>query len=108
MMLASQRRLAARSARIAYGTDCGMYPFSHGNLEYQAMVAAWLSLARALQAATGNAAELLGHDDICVLETCAIADIVAMPGDPIADVTATTKVDLVVTDGRVRRQPEHP
>jgi imidazolonepropionase-like amidohydrolase len=107
-ILDSQRRIGASRAKIAYGTDCGMFPFSHGNLEFQAMVAAGLSPARALRAATGTAAELLDRHDIGVLEPGAVADIVAMPGDPIADITVTTKVDFVMTRGHIRRQPAHP
>ena len=43
----SQRRMTASHARIAFGTDCGMFPFSQGIREFQAMVAAGLSPARA-------------------------------------------------------------
>jgi hypothetical protein len=42
-ILASQRLLAATGVKVAYGTDCGMFPFSHGILEFQAMVAAGLT-----------------------------------------------------------------
>ena len=82
-ILASQRLLAASNVKIAYGTDCGMFPFTHGILEFQAMVNAGVSPARALKAATSVAAELLGRDDIGVLAPGKLADIVAMPGDPI-------------------------
>ena len=58
-ILASQRLLAGSQVKIAYGTDCGMFPFSHGILEFQAMVKAGLSPIRALKAATSVAAELL-------------------------------------------------
>jgi imidazolonepropionase-like amidohydrolase len=104
-ILQSQRRIASSTAKIAYGTDCGMFPFSHGNLEFQAMVKAGLGPARALRAATGTAAELLGRSDIGVLEPGALADIVAMPGDPITDIAATTNVDFVMIGGQTRRQP---
>jgi hypothetical protein len=50
------------------------------------MVAAGINPARALRAATATAAELLGREDIGVLEPGRVADIVAMPGDPIADI----------------------
>ena len=105
-IIQSQRRIAASRVKIAYGTDCGMFPFSHGNLEFQAMVKAGLNPARALRSATGTAAELLGRNDIGVLAPGALADIVAMPGDPITDIAATTKVDFVMIAGRVRRLPQ--
>ncbi len=104
-ILASQRLLAQSQVKIAYGTDCGMFPFSHGILEFQAMVKAGLSPIRALKAATSVAAELLNRDDLGVLAPGKTADIVAMPGDPIADISATAKVDFVMKDGIVFRKP---
>ncbi|WP_414474434.1 amidohydrolase family protein [Microvirga sp. M2] len=100
---AAQQRIARSAAKVAYGTDCGMFPFSHGILEFQAMVAAGLSPARALKAATSVAAELLQRDDLGVLASGKQADIVAMPGDPLADISVTTKVDFVMKAGRVYR-----
>ena len=107
-IIEAQRRIAASRVKIAYGTDCGMFPFSHGNLEFQAMVNAGLDPARALRAATGTAAELLGRSNIGALEPGAVADIIAMPGDPIDDITLTTSVDFVMIGGQVRRQPAPP
>lgn len=103
----SQRLIAGSAVKIAYGTDCGMFPFSHGILEFQAMVAAGLTPVRALRAATSVAAELLGQDDIGVLAVGKHADIVAMPGDPLADISATANVDFVMKSGRIYRSPEH-
>ena len=100
---AAQRRIARSTAKVAYGTDCGMFPFSHGILEFQAMVAAGLTAVRALKAATSVAAELLQRDDIGVLAPGKQADIVAMPGDPLADIAATANVDFVMRAGRIYR-----
>lgn len=99
----SQRRMTASHAKIAFGTDCGMFPFSRGILEFQAMVEAGLSTVRALKAATSVAADLLQQNDIGVLEAGRMADIVGMEGDPIADITATARVDFVMRGGRVYR-----
>jgi imidazolonepropionase-like amidohydrolase len=108
-ILASQRLLAASQVKLAFGTDCGMFPFSHGILEFQAMVNAGVSPARALKAATSIAAELLGRDDLGVLAPGKLADIVAMPGDPFADISVTAKVDFVMKDGVVYHAPgAHP
>jgi imidazolonepropionase-like amidohydrolase len=104
-ILSSQRLIAASDVKIAYGTDCGMFPFGHGILEFQAMVAAGLTPARALKAATSVAAELLQQDDIGVLAVGKHADMVAMPGDPLADISVTAKVDFVMKSGRVYRSP---
>ncbi|MPV88114.1 metal-dependent hydrolase family protein [Georgenia ruanii] len=105
-ILRSQRLVAASDARVVFGTDCGMFPFSHGILEFQAMVAAGLSELRALQAATSVAAEMLGRDDIGVLRPGARADVVAMAGNPLDDIAATARVDFVMHDGAVYRRPE--
>jgi imidazolonepropionase-like amidohydrolase len=99
----SQRRMTTSRAKIAYGTDCGMFPFAHGILEFQAMVAAGLSAPRALKAATSVAAELLQRPDLGALEVGRQADIIAMPGDPIADIAATANVDFVMRGGRIYR-----
>ncbi|MDW6021315.1 amidohydrolase family protein [Mesorhizobium sp. BAC0120] len=99
----AQRRMARSNAKIAYGTDCGMFPFSDGILEFQAMTAAGLSPARALKAGTAVAAELLQRDDIGMLAPGKLADIVAMPGDPFEDIAVTAKVDFVMKGGQVYR-----
>jgi imidazolonepropionase-like amidohydrolase len=104
-VLASQRRIAASNVKIAFGTDSGLIPFEQGVQEFQAMAAAGVPPVRALQAATSVAAELLGRDDLGVLEAGRRADLVAMPGDPTTDIGATAEVDFVMSRGSVRRQP---
>src|SRR3954454_1717941 len=103
-IIASQRLIAASEVKVAYGTDCGMFPFKHGILEFQAMVAAGLTPIRALRAATSIAAEMLQRSDLGVIAPGKLADIIAMPGDPLADIAATTKVDFVMKDGVVYRR----
>lgn len=102
----AQRLLAGSDVKIAFGTDCGMFPFSHGILEFQAMVAAGLSPLRALKAGTSVAAELLARDDLGVLRSGACADVVAMRGDPLEDIAATASVDFVMRGGTVYRRPD--
>jgi imidazolonepropionase-like amidohydrolase len=99
----AQQRIVASQAPVAYGTDCGMCPCSHGILELQVMVAAGLAPLRALKAATSVAASLVQRDDMGVLASGTQADIVAMPGDPMADIAATAKVDCVMRAGRIDR-----
>lgn len=102
-ILQAQQMIAQSDLKIAYGTDCGMFPFSHGINEFQAMVGAGIPPLRALRAATSVAAQLLCRADIGVLEPGARADIVAMAGNPLEDITATTRVDFVMRRGVVRR-----
>jgi imidazolonepropionase-like amidohydrolase len=103
---AAQRRVAASDVKVAYGTDCGFIPFDDGVNEFQAMTRAGMSNVRALRAATSVAAELLDRDDLGALESGRVADIVAMPGDPTADITATTEVDFVMSGGDVYRSTQ--
>lgn len=107
-VIAAQRRVAASDVKIAYGTDCGFIGFDDGINEFQAMVRAGLSSVRALQAATGVAAEMLRRDDLGVLEAGRKADIVAMRGDPTTDIAATTGVDFVMSAGNVFRGTGNP
>ena len=64
-----------------------------------------MSPAEALQAATVRAAEVLGVTDQGAIEVGQRADIVAMPGNPIADINAVLAVDFVMKDGAVNRRP---
>jgi imidazolonepropionase-like amidohydrolase len=105
-ILDTQRLIARSGVKVAFGTDCGMFPFSHGIREFQAMVAAGLSPLRALQAGTSVAAELLARDDLGVLKPGACADIVAMPGNPLDDIAVTARVDFVMRSGKAHRRPD--
>lgn len=99
----AQMRIAQSNVKVAFGTDCGMFPFSEGILEFQAMVAAGLTPTRALKAGTSVAAELLQREDLGIIAPGKHADIVAMQGDPFKDIAVTAKVDFVMKAGRVYR-----
>jgi imidazolonepropionase-like amidohydrolase len=99
----SQRRLAASTVKIAFGTDAGMFPFAQGILEFQAMTAAGLEPVRALRSAMSVAAELLDCPAIGSLAVGQAADLAAMPGDPTTDISATAAVDWVMRAGKVVR-----
>jgi imidazolonepropionase-like amidohydrolase len=91
--------------KIAFGTDMGVGPHGDNAREFLYMVEAGIPANVALQAATIRAAEVLGVDDQGVLEAGKRADIIAVPGDPVADINAVLKVDFVMKDGKVYRQP---
>ena len=99
----AQRLIANSSVKIAFSTDAGMFPFADGAKEFAAMVECGLDPARALRAGMSVAAELLRCDEIGSLAVGKVADIVAMPGDPIEDITVTERVDFVMQAGRVVR-----
>ncbi|MFC5431647.1 amidohydrolase family protein [Paraburkholderia denitrificans] len=103
----AQRRIAHSDVKVAFGTDCGMFPFENGILEFQAMVAAGISPLRALKAATSVAAELLQQDDIGVIAEGKRADIVAMRGDPLKDIRYTETVDFIMKGGQIYRNESY-
>ena len=91
--------------KIGFGTDMGMGPHGDNAREFIYMVEAGMPAAYALQSATIRAAEVLGVEDQGVLEAGQRADIIAMPGDPVADIQNVMKVDFVMKDGIVYREP---
>jgi imidazolonepropionase-like amidohydrolase len=91
--------------KIAFGTDMGVGPHGDNAREFIYMVEAGIPAAEALQAATVRAAEVLGVDDQGVIEAGKRADIVAVPGDPVADIQRVLDVALVMKDGVLFKQP---
>jgi imidazolonepropionase-like amidohydrolase len=97
--------LAASDVRIAFGTDAGMFPHHDNWREFPMMVSTGITELRALRAATSEAAELLGLDDLGVIAEGKIADLIAMPGDPFADINVTGQVDFVMKEGVIYQDP---
>lgn len=89
--------------KIAFGTDSGVSPHGDNAREFVYMVEAGIPPAYALQSATYFAAQVLGVDDQGLLEPGQRADIVAVPGDPLADIAVVLKIDFVMKDGVVYR-----
>ena len=95
--------------RIAFGTDAAVYPHGQNAKEFKYMVDAGIPAAYALQAATRNAAELLGRgDDLGALAPGRYADVVAVRGDPLADITRMQAVEFVMKGGTVYRRDGKP
>lgn len=98
-------REAARSGvKIALGTDSGVEPHGRNAHEFGLMVDGGLSPAAALRAGTSEAADLLGvADRLGTLEKGKLADVVAVPGDPMEDIHRTEHVFFVMKAGRIVR-----
>jgi len=94
--------------KIGFGTDMGVGPHGDNAREFLYMVEAGMPAAYALQAATIRAAEVLGVEDQGVIEAGQRADIIALAGDPVADINNVLKVDFVMKDGAVYKQPSTP
>jgi imidazolonepropionase-like amidohydrolase len=88
--------------KIAFGTDAAVYPHGQNAHEFVLMVNAGMPPAAALQAATLRAADLLDQSaDLGTLEAGKFADIVAVAGNPIADIGLMEKIDFVMKNGKV-------
>jgi len=107
VMPAARKNIAhafASGVKVAFGTDAAVYPHGLNAHEFAVMVKLGLTPLQAIQAATVNAADLLGWSGkVGTLEPGAWADIVAVDGDPIKDVTTLERVKFVMKDGEVVR-----
>jgi len=92
----------ASGVKVALGTDAAVYPHGMNGHEFGVMVKLGLTPLQAIQAGTVNAADLLGWSGkVGTLEPGAWADIVAVDGDPLKDVTALESVKFVMKGGDV-------
>jgi imidazolonepropionase-like amidohydrolase len=102
LILGTAGRAYKAHVKIAFGTDAAVYPHGQNAREFELMVQAGMPPMFTLQAATIRAAELLKHDkELGSVTPGKIADIVAVPGDPIADVSRMLHVSFVMKDGLV-------
>jgi imidazolonepropionase-like amidohydrolase len=91
--------------RISFGTDAAVFPHGQNAKEFKLMVDLGMSPMDALKSATANDAELLGiAQKVGTLEKGKLADVIAVPGDPTADITTTERVSFVMKEGRIIRQ----
>src|SRR5450631_1464511 len=104
---AASMAAATKGIKVMMGSGVDGSTFAHGTqaLEFEALVKrAGLTPARAIQAATTINAEVLGwQDQIGSIEKGKYADLVAVAGDPLADITELQRVKFVMKGGRVVR-----
>jgi imidazolonepropionase-like amidohydrolase len=90
--------------KVSLGTDAAVFPHGQNAKEFKLMVDLGMAPIDALKAGTSNDAELFGvAQKLGTLEKGKLADIVAMPGDPTADITATERVSFVMKEGKIIR-----
>jgi imidazolonepropionase-like amidohydrolase len=105
----SFRKALARGVKIAFGTDAGPYPHGTQAREFGYMVKFGMAPAQALRAATSAAAELMSWQDrVGSIEKGKFADLVAVPGDPLADITELERVKFVMKGGVVVKNEFDP
>jgi imidazolonepropionase-like amidohydrolase len=95
--------------KFAYGTDLGDIPVEKSAREFDWLVKVGLSNIEAIRTATTNAADMLGVHDRGQLVPGMLADIIAVPGNPLDDITVLGKVEFVMKGGKIykRSRVEH-
>lgn len=95
----SLKRAISAGVKIAFGTDAGVYPHGQNAGEFGMYVQFGLSPLKALQTATIAAADLIGVPNIGQVDAGFVADLVAVPGNPLTDVNLMRQVQFVMKDG---------
>ena len=105
-LAAAVRRVYDARVRLVFGTDGGVLPHGQNAKEFVALTAAGIPPWAQVQSATTGAAQALGiADSLGAIAPGMAADIIAVEGDPLADVTALQRVVFVMSRGRVVRSP---
>lgn len=101
------RRAMAAGVKMAYGTDVGAFEWTiTPAMQFPTMVKYGMTPMQAIQSATVRAAELLNwRDRLGSIEAGKLADVIAVPNDPLADISALQHVDFVMKDGTVYKRP---
>jgi imidazolonepropionase-like amidohydrolase len=99
------RKAHDAGVRMAFGTDAGVYPHGNNAKQFAYMVQYGMTPMEAVQAATVNAAELLGWPgDVGAIESGMYADIIAVRGNPLEDIRELEDVRFVMKGGEVYKQ----
>jgi imidazolonepropionase-like amidohydrolase len=102
LIQATAGRAYKAHVKIAFGTDAAVYPHGENAHEFELMVGAGMPPMFVIQAATVNAATLLRHDkDLGSVAAGKLADVVAVPGNPIDDISLMKRVSFVMKEGVV-------
>ena len=102
-------KAVAAGATLLYGTDAGVLPHDMGGWQFEIMVERGMSPMQAIKSATSVAAKHMELDDkVGALHEGLRADIIAVRGDPLADIKSLRSVSLVIKDGVVIKDPAQP
>lgn len=104
----SLRRAIGAGVRIAFGTDAAVIPHGMNARELGARVQRGMAPLEALRGATIYAAELLGVADRGQIEAGRLADLIAVPGNPLEDIRVTERALFVMKGGVVYKAPGAP
>jgi len=99
------RKAVEAGVKMAFGTDLGICPYGTGPKQFAFMVKYGMTPMHAIQAATSNAADLLGHSDLIgSIKPGKSADMVAVSGDPLKDIKLLENVEFVMKEGKIYKQ----
>ena len=102
------RKAVQAGARMAFGTDGGVYPHGDNGKQFRYMVEYGMTPMQAIQAATVNAAELIGWPDkVGRVAPGYFADIIAVEGNPLEDLSVLENVGFVMKGGKVYKQVQN-
>ena len=100
--LANWRRAIDAGVKLAFGTDAGVYPHGQNTRQFHSLLVLGLTPQQVIRMATTNAAELLGWSDrVGAIAPGHFADLIAVDGDPLSDVTELERVRFVMKGGVV-------
>ena len=99
------RKAVKAGLKMSFGTDAGVCPYDRSANQFAFMVKYGMTPMQAIQAATTNAADLLGHSDVIGdIKPGRFADVIAVAGDPLQDIRLLEHVQFVMKDGKVYKQ----
>ena len=88
--------------KMAFGTDAGVCAYGTSGKQFAFMVKYGMTPMQAIQAATSNAADLLGHaNELGSIKVGKYADLIAVSGDPLKDISLLERVEFVMKEGKV-------
>ncbi len=95
--------------KMAFGTDAGVCAYGTSGKQFAFMVKYGMTPIQAIQAATSNAADLLGHaNEVGSIKAGKYADLIAVSGDPLKDISLLERVEFVMKDGKVYKSAGAP
>jgi len=99
------RKAVKAGVKMSFGTDAGVCPYGTSGKQFAFMVKYGMTPMQAIQSATSAAADLLGHSDkVGSIKAGKFADLIAVSGDPLQDVSVLERVEFVMKDGKVYKQ----
>lgn len=99
------RKAVQAGVKIAFGTDSGVYPHGWNAKQFAYQVKYGQTPMQAIQSATINAADLIGvAEQIGSIRPGKLADLIAVPGNPLEDITQLERVSFVMKDGKIYKR----